>query len=556
MKKHMQWKLQSTHSPENLVALRQLLLKNLGQVSAEEFFSPRLPEEFALSELGFTPGVEQTILKRLEQAIAAQEQIVIFGDYDADGICATAILWESLHACGARVVPFLPQRQKHGYGLSVIALQEVLQRWPDVKLIITVDNGIVAHKALQFLADQKIEVIVSDHHQPDGQTPQALAIFHSDQMCGAAVAWFLSRSLVKHFAATQMSDFLAREIELVAIATVTDLMPLLGINRSFLWHGLRALHQSQRPGLVALFALAQVEQSMIDTYTLGFIIGPRLNAMGRLGDATEALRLLCTTQSHKAQEYAKKLQLTNTDRQNLTQELITLAQAQVTAQQNEKILIIDHPDFHEGIIGLLAGRLLEQYQKPAIVISSAGQVAKASARSLPGFHITDFIREFQSQLLEFGGHPLAAGFAVASDKIPAVKQAMLERARQILAKQTLERNLDIAAVLPESLVSMATAQEIQKFAPFGLANPQPLFLLTRCAIHNYQALGKSGEHWRLTICPAEKELEMVVFKRPHLLQELDFTKKYDLVVSLDLNTWHGRQKLQLCLKDWRLATEP
>jgi single-stranded-DNA-specific exonuclease len=550
----MRWVIQNASLPQSEQELEELLLETHGVSDSQTFFAPRDPREIPLSELGISKESLTKILERFQHAKDNDEEILVFGDYDADGITATALLWETLHALGFRAWPFIPQRLRHGYGLSLRALQDVFLEHPKVELLVTVDNGIVAHEALQSLEKQKIDVIVTDHHQPDGKEPEAKAVFHSTQVCGAALAWFLSRELLAHFAAPQKDALLTKTLELLAISTVTDLMPLQGINRDILVSALKALRQSKRPGLQALFQFAKVEQKELSSYQMGFVIGPRINAMGRLGDATDALRLLCTNDPKKAQTLAKQLQDTNSERQNLTQDLIQTAEAKALAQVDQKILLVAGEDYHEGVIGLLAGKLLEKYHKPTIVFSCSENLVKASARSLPGFHITEFIRRFAPYLLEFGGHPLAAGFALEPKNLEVLQKAMWQAAAEELAELSLEPELSIDCQLPASLVSLDTVAVLEKFEPFGLANPQPKFLLKAYQLESLFPLGNSGEHWRLSFRSSEGiSLELLAFSQPTLLKTLQLQENYDLVVALQKNVWHQRIRLQVILKDWRIS---
>ena len=547
----MKWHIQSPEPIKNLAALETVLLQNRGIENTTEFFNGVSPFVIELSTLGIKKKTIEQIKKRLKQAKKLQEQIVIFGDYDADGICATAVLWQSLHASGYQVLPFIPNRLKHGYGLSIKALQELLSQHPDTNLIITVDNGIVAHQALNFLASKKIEVIISDHHQSDEQTPAALAVFHSTLVCGCAVAWFLAREVSESSQKALLTDLLA----LVAIATVTDLMPLLAINRSLLMSGLIQLKTNRNLGLQKLLQQVKIDPAKIDSYALGFQIGPRLNAMGRLADSMDALRLLCTTNAQKAQQLSNLLQDTNENRQTLTADLVKEAEELVLKETEQNLIFLSSAEYHEGIIGLIAGKLTEKFSKPSIVVSEGEEIAKASARSLADFNITEFIRFFKTDLLEMGGHPLAAGFALESKKIKTLKKAMQARAQQLLADQNLEKTLEIEAELHASLLQIETAQLLARFAPFGLSNPKPIFVLKKALLKNYRLFGKNQEHLRLSITLTDDQKEYVVLYWRGAIACSDFKigQFYDLAFHLDLNYYRDQEQVQLILQDYALV---
>ena len=546
----MKWHIQSTSALQNLEELKLVLLKNRMIHKPVDFFKGVSPFNISLQDLGIDSEELAKIKDRLLVAQGKNEKIIVFGDYDADGITATATLWQFLHAKKYQVFPFIPHRLRHGYGLSVKALTDLLQDHPDVSLIITVDNGIVAHEALKFLKDKKIDVIITDHHQKDEQKLEALAVFHSSQVCGCAVAWFLAKELSDQ----EDQKLLTRLLALVAIATVTDLMPLLSINRFLLMYGLAVLKANANLGLSQLFSLAKIDPNKIDAYTLGFQIGPRINAMGRLADGMDALRLLCTKDQKKALALSNLLKNTNEDRQNLTITLTKQAEEIVAQETAEKIIFLDSPEYHEGIIGLIAGKMTEKFSKPSIVISRGAEISKASARSLDGFNITEFIRLFKEYLLEVGGHPLAAGFALKTENINPLKKAMQAKAKELLAEQNLEKTLSIDAVLSPQLLSLETNELIDEFSPFGLANPKPVFVLQKIVLKNYKLLGKEQEHLKLTVAFTndQREYEVLAWYRADLIKHLSLGAQFDLAVSLDVNSYRGVDKLQLIFRDYKI----
>lgn len=543
----MKWHIQSKAIPNNLEELESILLDNRGIKDKEAFFTGVSPFKISLKELGIDPKQLKKIKTRLNTAKSKAEQIIIFGDYDADGISASAVLWQVMTAEGYQVLPFIPNRLKHGYGLSIKALKDLLNAHENVNLIITVDNGIVAHEALNFLKKRKIDVIVTDHHQMDEQPLTALAVFHSTQVCGCAVAWFLARELSTGKEQHLLEDLLA----LVAIATVTDLMPLLAVNRSLLIAGLKVLKQNTNVGLKQLFLRAKLNATEVNAYTLGFQIGPRINAMGRLADGMDALRLLCTKDQNKAVTLSNLLNQTNEDRQNLTLDLTKEADQSLLKVDEEAIIILSSAQYHEGIIGLMAGRMVEKFSKPSIVISIGPKTAKASARSLADFNITEFIRLFRQDLLELGGHPMAAGFALESNKVEKVVQAMRKKAKELLKGRNLEKTLELESVLPATMATFSTMKLINRFAPFGLANPRPIFLLKKTVFKNYRLIGKESQHLKLviTVGTSNQEFEVLAWNKAELIQDIKIGANLDLAISLDLNSYRGINKLQFILHD-------
>lgn len=539
----MKWHIQSTKKPANLIELKQILLTNRQITDEKSFFKGSSPLKLSLDDLGFDLQELVKIKNRLAQARENNEEIVVFGDYDADGICATAILWQVLNQESYQVKPFIPNRLKHGYGLSIKALTDLFVERPKTGLIITVDNGIVAHKALAYLRDKKIDVIITDHHQRDEQELQAMAVFHSTQVCGSSVAWFLAREICSD------QKLLRETLGLAALATVTDLMPLVGFNRSILLYGLVVLRSTKQVGLLALFAAVKLDQAKIDSYSLGFQLGPRINAMGRLADGMDALRLLCTKDQAKAQKLASLLQQTNLDRQNLTLDLSNAAEEVVKSEVDEQLIFLSSKNYHEGIIGLIAGKMTEKFNKPSIVISLGEEVSKASARSLPGFNITEFIRSFKDDLLEMGGHPLAAGFALATSQVLAVKEKMQSKAKQMLAGINLQKILEIDAILPSDLVSLECKYAVDEFAPFGLANQKPVFVFEGLTLKNYRLLGRDSEHLKLFMSANNREFEVLAWGKAALRAELILEERFDLAFIFDANYYQGVDRLQLICKD-------
>lgn len=544
----MQWRFLNEQTPQSASELEEVLLANRHIVEVDNFFHP--PEPFGLSLEEVEIDVEQMRLakKRILEAVAKKQKIVVFGDYDADGICATAILWEALHHVGADATPFIPHREKHGYGLTWAAIEELKQH-PLPALLITVDTGITATDAVHELNRLGVEVIVSDHHQPDTVLPSALSIVHTPQMCGSAVAWCVARELSEEAARSSL--------DLVALATVSDLMPLLGVNRSLVFHGLKQLNATVRSGLRALISVAGLEKKKIDAGTIGYVLAPRINAMGRLSHGLDALRLLCTPNKARAAQLAALVDTTNADRQQLTEDLVQVARSQVHQQRQESILIAHSPEFHEGIIGLIAGKLVEWYAKPVIVISTRGDVSKASARSVPGVNITELIRTAREHLLEAGGHPMAAGFGFEPNKLETVMNHLYAYAREHIDPALLQKTLDIECGLPLELATEETVKTIEKFAPFGQKNPQPIFALQNVRIAAVQTVGTDHRHLKLTIEDQQGRVRFpaLAWGKGEAAAHLSPGARVQVAGFLEVNEWRDRKTLQIIVKDIQMDQE-
>ncbi len=545
----MQWLLQAQDIPQTSEELIQILLANRGIKDAPAFFAPKQPQALTLDDLQISASEAAQAVTTIKAFCTAKKDILIFGDYDADGICATAVLWEALQSLGCVARPFIPQRDKHGYGLTRGVLEEIIAaKKPD--LIITVDNGIVAHSAAQFAREQGITLIISDHHQPevdgDGNSiyPDAEAIFHTTKLCGTTVAWVLARELG--------APSIMHSLDLCGLATISDQVPLQDANRAFAAAGVTAIRTSKRVGLQALCTEAGVRQAELDSYSIGFTVAPRINAMGRLTHGMDALRLLCTKNQERARELAQILGETNVQRQDITLDQLEEAVTQVSLQIEESIVIAHSPSFHEGIIGLIAGRLVEKYAKPALVMSVGERYIKGSARSVKGVNITELLRSVREHLLEVGGHPMAGGFSVSHEKLEIFKTAIFTMAKQTIQKELLIPSLELDCALPCSLVTEEVCHAIEKFAPFGSGNHKPVFSFGTVRIVGKQAMGKEQQHLKVMFEPEDfsaSPIEGLWWRNGALEKELKIGQLVQCAGYMECSTWKGKRKMQVVVKD-------
>ena len=503
-------------------------LKTKKQIA--EFFHPIPPAEIP------SPFVSAPAIKLIRSHIKKGHKIAVYGDYDVDGLCSTAILWETLYSHYPNVFPHIPHRELEGYGLSLKGIDHCLEQ--QAKLIITVDNGIVAHQQVDYCRSQKCDLIIIDHHQADDHLPKANCVLHSTSNCAAGLTWFFCRD----YLLAPNSELLS----LVAIATICDIVPLLGTNRSFAKSGLEELNKTTRPGLLSLFEEAQLPSPRLVTpYHVGFIIGPRLNATGRLEHAIDSLRLLCTKDPKRAHELAKTLGETNRARQQATQQSVAHALDLISMNSGLSTLIIAaDTSYHQGIIGLIAAKIVEKYYRPAIVISIGRTESKASARSIPGFHITDHIRTASHLLLNIGGHAMAAGFTVENSKL----ETLISKLTDIkINPQLLVKTQRIDLEVPLSTMNYELITRLKAFEPYGLGNPTPIFMSKNIQISDVRKLGKLGQHLKFKA----GNLEAVWFNVPSPSLELreGLGVSYDLTYQIEENTWNGQSKLQLVIKE-------
>lgn len=555
------WEVESAYSIESpekrIPALITLLLKNRGIETPEQreaFLSPRL-ETVTPETTGINNGQLQKALKRISKAVHDKEQIVVFGDYDVDGITGTAILWETLYGMNAAVIPYIPHRIDEGYGLSIKGITNLQSEISNIGLIITVDNGISANEAVQFANEQGIDVIVTDHHTIGENVPEAHAIVHTTNLCGAGVAYLLSKELLTHNSKPLTNN--DKHLELATLGTIADLVPLVNANRTIAAHGLPKLAITQRPGLLALYHQAGIRTDSLGTYEVGFMIAPRLNAAGRMENAMDSLRLLCTRDKDRAELLASDLEQTNRERQQVMKEsaehailsVRTLSEAKQSKINN--LLIVAHESYQEGVIGLVAGKLVEAYYRPSIVIAKRETHSKASARSIAGFNIIEFLRGYSDHFVNIGGHPMAAGFTIETQKLEVLQSLLESMAESQLEEGLLTRRIVIDCKLPLSVITQDLYQALQKLAPFGMGNPEPVFSSSKVKIQNIRLMGKDQNHVKFTVRQDNAVFDAIGFNMAERTLGLQTGDDIDIVFTVDENTWNGNTKLQLKLKDFR-----
>lgn len=545
----MKWSI----APKKSDDLVEQLLTNRGILTEKErqqFFSPKISDFEKDLQI---PGIEKAN-KRILTAIEKEELIVVFGDYDVDGICASAILYKGLTSIGAKVLPYIPHREKEGYGLSKLGLE--FARDSGATIVITVDNGIVAFEQAKYAKELGLDLIITDHHVPEKKKneplwPEAFGIVHSTKMCGAAVAWCLIKDLI----AKELSEEL---LQFAAIATICDLLPLVGLGRAFVFEGLKILNKTDNPGLLALISECGINRGSLGSFEIGYMIGPRLNAMGRLEHAIDSLRLLCTKDLIKAKRLARLLCETNATRQKMTMD--AMEQAKLLVDKEQKIHVIASKDWSAGIIGLVAGKVSEEYYRPAIAISIGEEISKGSARSIDGINIVEVIRKHSDILIDVGGHPGAAGFSLLSKHVEAFKKR-LEKHEIILSEE--ERILEIDAEVDSRKITKSLILELQKFEPFGMDNRRPVLATKKMQVSDIRTVG-NGKHLKfkasspVILSGAQRSegsdsIDAIAFGMGDLASVLQSGQEVDIAYNPELDTYNGNEKLQLKVKDIKLV---
>lgn len=496
----------------------------------EEFLHPDLTRyEADLKLEGIPPAVE-----RIQRAIDQKEQIVVYGDYDVDGVSATAITYKALSSLGADILPFIPHRDRDGYGLSKSGMDAIKEKYPTTKLVITVDNGVVAIEQAKYAKSIGFDLIITDHHLPLDTKPEAVAIVHSTKMCGAAVAWCLARVMV--------SKELAEELlQLAAIGTVADQMTLVGLGRALAVDGLKILNRTQNPGLRALIYAASLEFGRIGAYEIGHIIAPKLNAAGRMDTAMPALKLLCTNKPSRAVDLARELMQANTSRQDLTSRAIEEAGLQI--DKTHPIHVVASSAWISGIIGLVAARLTDEHAKPSIAISIGESIAKGSARSVPGINIVESLRLVRDVLIDVGGHEGAAGFSLEPGRVEEFKQRLVE---VMLAQkiEVAEKELTIEAEVERKHLKMELVDLMDEFEPFGQGNPKPILATRSMKLTDIKTVG-GGKHLKFKA----DGIDAIAFSMGNQAAVLQEGQVADVAYMPEINRFNGRSSLQLKVKD-------
>lgn len=563
------WKLLSDKTIQSEKEVIEVLLNNRGitEDKKQSFFTPNL-SDLTIESVGLDKRQINKTLKRIDKAIDNNEMIIIYGDYDVDGVCAAAILWETIHLFYKNVMPYIPHRVDEGYGLSVKGVENLIKKYPTAKLIITVDNGVVAYDGLEKAQSLGLDVIITDHHVI-GETPiSPYALVHTTRLCGAGIALLLAKEITYYKSQmsnkiensneetlnSQLSIFNSSHLELAALATICDLVPLKDANRIIVKFGIEKLHTTKRAGLLELFKVAGITKETIGVYEIGHIIGPRINAMGRLLHGIESLRLLCTKNTKKAQEYSIQLSDTNKIRQDLTQQTTQAAKDYFSnGGSKSRIVFVSHKDYNQGIIGLVASRLVEEYYLPSFVLSIGEEFSKGSARSISGVNVIELIRSVSHTLVQAGGHPMAAGFTVETKRLEEFKAALEQKALEVVTDDLLKRMLLIDLTLNPSLIKSELYEQLHKFSPFGMGNPEPTFLTKNFEILDFKACGKERNHLSLKLRSDMNFFSAIAFGFGELADKLSIGDEIDVVYTIAEDTWNGNKKLQLKVKDLKIA---
>ena len=494
-----------------------------------------------------------TALKRLYAAANDGERVGVFGDFDVDGVTGTAIIAEGLSSLGIPVTPYLPHRVDEGHGLSKKAIDSLADQ--GVTLIVTVDCGITAFDEIDYAKTLGIDVIITDHHLPHDGVPNAVAALNPKipggdypflELCGAGIGFKLIQGLFEFYGQPWDHGLL----ELAALGTIADLVPLLDENRYLVREGLKELARTRRPGLRALYSSARIDPEDITAETVSFQISPRLNSAGRMGDPMDSYRLLTTTSPEEAGALTHKLESLNLERRAVTEETYAIASRRVEDLGDlPSMIVISDESFVRGVTGLIAGRLVDRYRRPAVVIAVEGEYSVASGRSIPEFDIAAAIESCEDLLVRFGGHSQAAGLTVASSAIPELKSRLVAYSAKTLDTQGLVRKLEIDAVIALEELDEVMLRWINDLEPFGPGNPRPVFATLGAKVVEYAHMGREQQHFRLRVEMNGAGFTALAFNqgekwRPGI-------QYVDLAYTLMKDSYRGKGAIALRLLDFR-----
>ena len=500
-------------------------------------------------------GEMDKAVERIHQAIKENEKITVYGDYDADGVTSTTILVETLGSLGAEVDYFIPNRFVHGYGPSVEAFEEIIGS--GTSLILTCDNGVTGHEAITFARENDVEVIVTDHHELPDTLPEAYAIVHPrlpnfnypfPELSGAGVAFKLAWAL--------LDEKPTNLIGYAAIGTIADLVPLTGENRLIAHQGIKQLQGSRQVGIKAICDQAGIEQRSMDEDSIGFSIGPRLNAAGRLGDADPAVELFLSKEMDAAMELATFLTNVNEERKEIVEKITAEAMAEIEQMPDDlPIYLLEKPNWHEGVLGIVASRVVQAMGKPAILfnIDEDKGIAKGSGRSIGKINLYEALKECEDSLRTFGGHHMAAGLSVELDQFDAFKKQLTNILTASFPLNELKEETKIHFTATPTEITLEMIEELNQLAPFGSGNEKPKFLIEETMATGLRQIGTEGQHVKFFLTDEDHKMDVIGFGFPNVQEKLGHNPVVSAIGHLEINEWRNQKKVQLKLED--LQTE-
>lgn len=520
---------------------------------AKKFFEPSMEE---IHDPTLLHDMDKAV-ERIEQAVEKQEQITIYGDYDADGITSTSLMYETLLSIGANVNYYVPNRFTDGYGPNMDAYQRLIDN--GTQLFITVDNGVSGKNVINKVMAAGVDVVITDHHELPADLPNAVAIVHPrypgsnypfPDLSGVGVAFKVAWALT--------GEFPVEELDLVAIGEIADVVNVTDENHALISYGIQQLRQEMRPGLAALMKLADIKANNLTDQDIGFGIAPRLNALGRIADANDGVKLLTSLDENESQKLAKEVDQANKERQNLVAEIMKEAekQANSSANQQKRTLLIVGKGWHQGVLGIVASRIMNETGKPTIIASTDQNnptLIKGSGRSVDSFNLFNALEAHCELFTTFGGHPAACGLSFDQKNIVPLQIALEEETGKQKFDPMVKQPLPIAMKLAPADVTQQLYNDIQRVAPFGPGNMEPVFELNNVKVVDVKTMGQEHQHLKFSIVSDKKNLTVVAFGQGNLATLLSApTGQINLAVKVSLNEWRGKKTVQLMLEDLQI----
>ena len=558
---------EKNYNPEDIMSLAKelslppiviSLLASRGISDIKRFLNADFGELYDPFLMKDAEGAAERIIK----AIKNKEKITVYGDYDVDGITSTVVLVKFLKSHGADVDYYIPDRLEEGYGINTQAIDVIVKR--GTNLLVTVDCGITAVDEVCYAKQKGLEVIVTDHHECKDRLPEALFVINPKQpgcnypfkkLAGVGVVFKLVQAITLKLK-FHMKELIEEYIDLVALGTVADVMPLEDENRIIVKNGLKHLRYSSNYGIRALLKIADIKTNVVTTSAVGFGLAPRINAAGRMGDPESAVSLMLSTDDTEALKYAMLLEEENKQRQAIENGIYDKA-IEIIKQnpdmENDYVLVLDHDEWHHGIIGIVASKLSERYNKPCILISTdeAGR-GKGSGRSIKGFNLFEALCKSSDKLIKFGGHELAAGLGIEKDKISEFRKEINGYAKEILSDDDFTPVLMIDAELPAQYLNLNTAEKLCVLEPYGMGNPSPVFYTPDMTVMSIRTLSE-GRHLKMTLVKNDMFIDVIGFGLGQKAKNIKQRDKIDIVYNLDINIYRGERQAQLQLRDLRFC---
>jgi single-stranded-DNA-specific exonuclease len=544
-----------------------------GVEAARQFIRPQMSDIVPPEAL---PGCTAAA-RRITEAIADAQPIVIYGDYDVDGITGVSILWHCLRIAGANVSYYVPHRLEEGYGISDQAVASLID--DGAKLIVSVDCGITAVEPAALARRRSAELIITDHHQPrtdasgEPELPDALIVhpgierdgqpaYPNPHLCGAGVALKLAWAVGQHLSGAakvgpEIREFLVDAMGLAALGTVADVVPLVGENRVIAHQGLLGLPRSKLPGVQALIHKADLHGKRLEGFDVGFKLGPRLNAIGRMGHARIAVDMLTRASADEAAQIANVLDEQNKARQTLERRIVREAKQMVASQGQDRdevrAIVLASEGWHAGVIGIVAGRIAESFGKPTVMIALENGVGQGSARSVRHFPLNEAFAQCREHLLTFGGHAMAAGLRIEAQKVDAFRADFQRRAGQLLHHRDVQPRLDLDDEIDVAALDVRLVEDLAKLEPFGEGNRRPIFASPPLEVMGQpRTVGASGAHLQVTLSDGRRQCKGIAFGQAALSGALHDHRRCRVAFRPIINEWNGRKTVEMQIEDFRI----